>query len=215
MVDRLDKTITWVFDLDGTFYSGLAQFWILLVAEMRRHCEETLKLPCTWSLEEQKRLEKKWRTTQTVIAYAREFNLDFDAFVKATQIPVLNQLTLHRRKGLQSIAHLPGKKFVLTNAPESVAYRTLEKLNLEDIFDQVYGISNDVQIAKPERAAYERIQASGRRICMVDDWHENLVIPDELGWKTVWFPEPGTPIYHIPHVHHLISSLDELHELYD
>lgn len=204
----------WIFDLDGTLYSPFDHVWERMIQEMSLYFTETLSLPVTWKHEEQERLKTKWHTKQTIIAYLNEFELDFNELVNATHIPIIHHLQIQPRLGAETIHKLPGKKWVLTNSPESFAYALLKKLELYECFDGVFGIRPDLHIAKPHPDSYKRISV-GSNVVMIEDWHENLVIPHSLGWKTVWFPEDDKPFSSIlpPHVHKQIKTLAELSDL--
>lgn len=203
----------WIFDLDGTLYTPLEHVWKITLLHMRRYFIETLGLPITLSLEEQELIKAKWQTTQTTVAYCNEFQLDFDALVSATHLPILNHIVVTPRLGTETIQHLPGKKWVLTNSPELFAHAMLRHINL-DIFDEVFGIRHDQQCAKPNPKSFQRVPV-GSHVVMIDDWHENLIIPFNLGWTTVWFPEinhPG-PIELPSYVNLKITSLSQLTSL--
>lgn len=204
----------WIFDLDGTLYSPISVLWEFLEKELRHYFIETLKLPVNWSPDEQNALRLKWKSKQTVVAYAKEFGLDFDEVVRATHFSILDTVPIERRPGIDTIRDLPGKKWILTNSPEAFARATLEKLQLDDVFDGVFGIRSDLLYSKPDRESYARINV-GSRVCMIDDWHENLVVPKEQGWKTIWFPEIGVdrPILCPSYVDKEITSLVELTDL--
>lgn len=201
----------WVFDMDGTLYSGVDRMWDELVHELRTYFVQTKNLPVDWTVEEQDRLKKKWRTRQTLVAYLNEFNLSFDDIVEATHLPVLDRLHFTLRPGVECIRSLPGRKWILTNSPEAFAYALLRKLSLLQVFDGVYGIRHDFRVAKPDQESFMRIPVNGQTI-VIDDWHENLMVPSALGWTTVWFPEPNIPRPHapLPYVEHEIHSLTEL-----
>jgi len=205
-----------VFDLDGTLYSRLDHVWEKISEQLHVYFVKTLQLPVTWSPEEQIHLKAKWHTQQTVVAYMNEFGLEFDVLVEATHLPVVDLLNIEARPGLERIAELPGKKWILTNSPESFAQAILTRLQIEKVFEGIYGIRSDITCAKPAQDSYLRIPvSSGAQIIMVEDCADNLIIPHQFGWKTVWIPEAHHPFptEQPEHVHHIITSLEELHFL--
>ncbi len=206
------KEIDWVFDLDGTLYSSVDTVWQYLLAEMTRHFTEDHGLAFDGSVEEQSRLRKKWNTKQTTIAYLNEFNLDFDTVIDATHLPIVAKVPIQARHGLTSIRDLPGKKWILTNSPDSFARAMLKRLEIEDVFDGVYGIHKHLQFAKPDPKSYARVPV-GSRVFMIEDWDNNLLIPHQLGWTTVHFPEDEVQAEPQPHIHNTIRSLEELYLL--
>jgi putative hydrolase of the HAD superfamily len=206
----------WIFDLDGTLYTPIGALWNRLVEELKIYFIQTLRLPVTWEIDEQERLRVKWHTKQTIIAYLHEFQLDFDEIVNATHLPILHELSIEARPGIEVIRTLPGKKWLLTNSPESFAHAILRKLDLEHVFDGVYAIRDDCRVAKPDPESYRRIPVTCEKPIMIEDWHTNLRTPHKLGWTTVWFPEPDMehPSTHdLTHVHMRIDSLLELRTL--
>lgn len=207
----------WVFDMDGTLYSGIDRVWEKISKEMLKYFRDVLGLPVNMSLPEQEQLREKWQTQQTTIAYLNEYRLDFDDVVEKTHIPILASLEIEVRAGTECIPHLPGKKIVLTNSPEAFAHALLKKLGIHHYFDEILGLRHDMHHAKPNPLSYGRIQTSAR-VIIVEDWEHNLVIPHERGWKTAWFPEQDQshqkPFFPI-HVHKHITSLVELRGFID
>lgn len=205
------RDLIWVFDMDGTLYSGVDRVWEEITKEMLRYFRDVLGLPVDMTQTEQDRLREKWQTHQTTIAYLNEFQLNFDDVVAKTHIPILASLEIQVRAGAELIPYLPGKKIVLTNSPEAFAHALLKKLGMHHYFDEILGLRHDLHHAKPNPLSYERIQ-SGTHVVMVEDWENNLVVPHQLGWKTAWFPEQDQS--HRPffpdHVHKHITSLVEL-----
>lgn len=209
----LDKFV-WVFDMDGTLYSPVERVWDATVKGMLEHFRDDLGLPVDLSQEEQDRLRKKWNTRQTTVAYLNEFKLDFDQIIATTHLPILDSIAIKVRAGAESIQHLPGKKIVLTNSPESFAHALLKKLGIHHFFDEVLGLRHDLCLAKPNPDSYKRV-TEGEQTIMIEDWEENLLVPRNMGWKTIWFPEQDQS--HRPmmpaHVHMHITSLAELQQL--
>ncbi len=201
----------WIFDMDGTLYTGVDRVWEEIVKLLQGYLRDHLGLSVEVSSEEQRALRKKWHTHQTTIAYIREFDLDFDELIEATHLPILESLVVELRHGIEVIQHLPGKKVILTNSPESFAHALLKKLDIHHLFDEVHGLRADMLHAKPHAESYQRF-AHHAHVIMIEDYDANLCVPHQLGWKTAWFPEIDQS--HLPafpaHVHKHITSLAEL-----
>jgi putative hydrolase of the HAD superfamily len=205
--------VDWIFDMDGTLYSPLNEVWRETVSALARYFIER-GYPVDWSEEEQRRLKQKWNTKQTLVAYHREFDFDFDAVVATTHLPVLDRVPLFLRPGVHRIQYLPGRKWILTNSPEDFAHAVLKKLGLNHVFNGIFGVRRDCFVCKPEPGSYLRVPVDAD-VFFIDDYHKNLEIPFDIGWKTIWFPETHVerPSL-IPHyIHHEIHSMDQLHDL--
>lgn len=200
----------WVFDMDGTLYSLVDEVWRQKVQEFVKYFA-VRGISADWSEEEQSRLKQKWRTKQTLVAYIDEFNIDFDDIVRETHLPIVDDLPIRPRDGLELITSLPGRKWVLTNSPEPFAHAILNKLGINHVFNGVFGLRHNMRVSKPDSRSYLRVPV-GSRVIMIDDWQENLVVPFKLGWKTIWFPEQDKPDQKLlpNHVHSKICSLEDL-----
>ena len=78
---------------------------------------------------------------------------------------------------------------IYTNGEKSYAKRVLKKLNMHDIFEEVYDVTwADLQ-SKPQKSPYEKLlqelNVAGTECLMVEDSAMNLKPAKELGMKTV------------------------------
>lgn len=89
---------------------------------------------------------------------------------------------------------LPGRKIVFTNGTRDHAYRILEKLGINHLFDTVYDIEEAGYIPKPDPAPYQDLictyDIDPLQAVMVEDTDINLKTASQLGMTTVWVPPP-------------------------
>jgi putative hydrolase of the HAD superfamily len=110
-----------------------------------------------------------------------------------------------------TLRHLPGRKFVLSNAPVHYARAVLKALAIADLFDAVFSIESTRYRPKPDAHGFLRFVRANRlrvqRCIMVEDTLVNLRTAKKLGMKTVWVSrEKRAPGY----VDVRISNLSEL-----
>ncbi|OXH94198.1 HAD family hydrolase, partial [Burkholderia multivorans] len=109
------------------------------------------------------------------------------------------------------VAALPGRKFVLTNAPERYARAVLRELRIERLFERVIAIEHmrdrRTWRAKPDSAMLRRVlrdaHACIEDAILVEDTRSHLKRYKRLGIGTVWItghlpghlPSTGRPHY--------------------
>jgi putative hydrolase of the HAD superfamily len=120
----------------------------------------------------------------------------------------------------RALARLPGRRFVFTNGCRNHAGRILERLQLDDLFDQIWDIRTIGFVPKPDPAAYDAAVTTGniapRKAAMFDDIARNLVVPHDMGMTTVWLDcqsdwsrqGPEFPVASSTHIDHEIRELD-------
>ena len=91
---------------------------------------------------------------------------------------------------IESIAGLPGKRFVFTNGCRHHAERVLIRTGLTDFFEDIWDIRTTRFTPKPLAQSYDHILAhSGvepRESAMFEDISRNLVPAHALGMTAVW-----------------------------
>jgi putative hydrolase of the HAD superfamily len=88
-----------------------------------------------------------------------------------------------------SLARLPGRRIIFTNADAGHAERVLVKLAVADLFDEVFHIASAAFIPKPSRGAFERVVAAHAIVpgetAFFEDTERNLEPAAGLGMTTV------------------------------
>ena len=211
----------WVFDLDNTLYPADCNLFRQIDARMASFIRELLGL----GQEEARRLQKDYyvRYGTTMAGLMREHGVapeDFLDFVHDIDLaPVEPNAALS-----QSIAALPGRKFVFTNGSERHAENVMGKLGIAGLFDEIFDIKAADYLPKPHRETYERFlgahEISAPAAVMFEDLAHNLEAAHALGMTTVlvssraeWiFDEPAhkrpaRPEDRHDHVHHVTDDL--------
>ncbi|CUJ86612.1 pyrimidine 5'-nucleotidase [Shimia thalassica] len=106
------------------------------------------------------------------------------------------------------IRALPGRRIVYTNGTAPYAERVLEARGLNGLFDAVYGVEHAGFLPKPEKAAFEAVfeldGVTTQTAAMFEDEQRNLMVPHEMGMKTVHVaPDP----HEADHIHHHTDDL--------
>jgi putative hydrolase of the HAD superfamily len=95
-----------------------------------------------------------------------------------------------------AIAHLPGRKLILTNGSTDHAGKVLERLGFPEHFEAVFDIVAAELEPKPAPQTYRRFLDLHRvdpgRAAMFEDLARNLTVPHGLGMTTVLVVPDGT-----------------------
>jgi len=196
---------TWVFDLDNTLYPPSARLFDQIQARMTAYVMETLHLP----REEADRLRAHyWKLYGTTLAgLMHEHALDPAPYLDDVHDITLDHLAPDPALA-DAIGALPGRKIVFTNATAPYAERVLAARGLSGTFDAIFGVEDAAFHPKPNRAAFETVFAAAKvvptRAAMFEDDARNLVVPHEMGMRTVHVaPAPEVT----PHIHHHTDNL--------
>lgn len=203
---------TWVFDLDNTLYPPRYRLFDQIEVRMTDWVMQAIGVGRT----EANRLRQHyWDTYGTTLAgLMREHNVDPAPYL--THVHDIDFSSLPADPDLaKSIAALPGRRIVYTNACAPYAHKVLAARGLTGLFDAVYGVEHAGFRPKPERAAFETIFAiddlNPATAAMFEDDPRNLAAPHLMGMKTVFVaPKPLKS----RHIHHHTADLTAfLHQL--
>lgn len=183
----------WLFDLDNTLHdAGRAVFW-RLNGSMTDYIAQHLGLPA----EEADRLRiHYWRRYgATLLGLERHHGIRAAHFLAQTHVLPGLEGQLHMppadRAALQ---RLPGRKFLLTNAPADYAKRVLTALDLASCFEgviaieamRVFGDLRPKPDARMLKVVLARHKLPAHRCVLVEDTVANLKSARRLGLRTVW-----------------------------
>jgi putative hydrolase of the HAD superfamily len=208
---------TWVFDLDNTLYPHEARIWPQVDERITIFLQELFGLDGLSARALQKYFYQKYGTT--LKGLMQENGVQPDDFLDFVHHIDLTLLDPDPNLG-DAIAALPGRKLIYTNGTRKHAENVAGKLGILDRFDDVFGITEGGFTPKPERAAFELFfKAFGvtpSRAAMFEDIEKNLVVPHDVGMKTVLIL-PKTPdpfreaweqaVAEAGHVHHVTTDL--------
>jgi putative hydrolase of the HAD superfamily len=176
----------WVFDLDNTLYPIETEFMLLIERRMTDFVMRLTGLP----YDEARALQKSyWSNHGTTLAgLMANHHVDPVEFLDEVHDVSLDRLTpdpeLHA-----ALERLPGRRLVYTNGGSKHAQRVLERLELADLFEQVFHLEAADFIPKPNRSAYEALfGAHGiepTTAAFFEDSEKNLKTGAEMGMTTV------------------------------
>jgi putative hydrolase of the HAD superfamily len=190
--DKLGAPI-WLFDLDNTLHdASRAVFW-RLNGSMTDYIEEHLGLPREAA--DQLRLTYWRRYGATLLGLERHHGIRASHFLAQThRLPGLEAQLHMPAADREALQRLPGRKFLLTNAPAEYAKRVLTALDMVSLFEGIVAIEQMRVFGhlrpKPDRrmmrVVLARLKLPAHRCVLVEDTLENLRAVRALGLKGVW-----------------------------
>jgi putative hydrolase of the HAD superfamily len=195
----------WVFDLDNTLYPPHMRLFDQIEVRMTDWVMRALKV-------DRARADHLrayyWQTYGTTLAgLMREHDVDPGPYLN--EVHDIDFSVLSPDPGLaQSIAALPGRKIVYTNACAPYAEKVLAARGLGGLFDAIYGVEHAEFHPKPDALAFATVFGrdglNPAKAAMFEDDSRNLAVPHELGMRTVHVaPEPAPA----DHIHHHTNNL--------
>jgi putative hydrolase of the HAD superfamily len=195
------------FDLDDTLYPRTSGIWELIRKRIDVYLIEVMDFSKDEVPELRHRLWAQYGTT--LRGLQAEYNVDmadYLAFVHDVPIdsaiapdPILEQ----------SLANLPQRKFIFTNADKSHAQRVLQRLGIAPLFEDIIDIYAQAPHCKPQQEAFTiALRAAGtppENCLMVDDAPRNLEAARSFGMMTVSIGE---------HIHDASPHIENIHDLF-
>lgn len=183
----------WLFDLDNTLHDASAAVFWRLNGSMTDYIEQQLGLP----RDEADRLRiHYWRRYgATLLGLERHHGIRAAHFLAQTHVLPGLEAQLHMPPADRAaLCSLPGRKFLLTNAPAEYAKRVLTALDLASCFEgviaiegmRVFGDLRPKPDARMLRVVLARFKLPASRCILVEDTVANLKSARRVGMKTVW-----------------------------
>ncbi|KAF7599348.1 MAG: pyrimidine 5'-nucleotidase [Candidatus Dactylopiibacterium carminicum] len=179
----------WLFDLDNTLHNASAHIFPHINRAMTEYLARRLDL----SLEEAGALRMHYwrRYGATLNGMVRKHNERPSTFLAAThQFDDLAGMVVFDHALLTHLRHLPGRKYIFSNAPRSYLDEVLRVTGLDRVMDGSFAVEDLGYFAKPQlrgfRAVLRRVKVPARRCIMVEDTAMNLRPAHRLGMRTVW-----------------------------
>jgi putative hydrolase of the HAD superfamily len=183
----------WLFDLDNTLHDGSGASLGHITAQMTQYMIDELSI----TREEADRLRRRYwlRYGATLLGLVRHHGVKAAHFLHHThQLPGLEQRLRCHPHDVAALAALPGRKYILTNAPRVYAERVLSGLGLLPLFDGVFAIEDMTMFGhlrpKPDarmlRNVAARLGVPPQRCVLVEDTLEHQKAARRIGMKTVW-----------------------------
>lgn len=183
----------WLFDLDNTLHSASHAIFPSINEGMTRYIIDALGIGRAEA--DELRLAYVRRYGATLLGLARHHPIDPHEFLRvAHAMPELRQMLRAERGLARLIDALPGRKIVLTNAPEGYARAVLDELGIERLFERVIAIEHMRRRgqwhAKPDLAMLRHVLRAARvrlaEAVLVEDTRSHLKRYRRLGIGTVW-----------------------------
>jgi len=189
----------WVFDLDNTLYPASCDLFAQIDVRMTEFVARYLDLEHVEAKALQKQYYSKYGTT--LAGMMRHHNLAPKAFldyvhdIDHSPLPVCDRLRA-------VISELPGRKFVFTNGSVGHAQGVTKAMQLDDLFDGMFGIEEMNFQPKPHQGAFEaftgEFQVDPKQAVFFEDLSRNLAPAHAMGFATVlvhsekdWSHEPA------------------------
>lgn len=183
----------WLFDLDDTLHDASTASMPHLQVSFGEYIQTHLGLDRQTSDALRRRY---WlRYGATLLGLVRHHGVRAGHFLHHTHLlPGLEQRVRSHGADLAALARLPGRKFILTNAPADYARRVLRVLGIERWFEGVLSIE-DMQMfgdlrPKPDARMFRHLAARlgvpPARCVLVEDTLVHQKAARRVGMKTVW-----------------------------
>lgn len=218
----------WLFDLDNTLHDASHAAFGMLDLAMNEYIARELEVEA----HEADHLRRHYwrRYGATLLGLERHHGIRAAHFLEHThRLPGLEQRLRASVRDRVALGQLPGRKFVLTNAPATYARRVLTALGLAGCFEAVISIEDMRMFGslrpKPDARMLRMILASLKlvpsRTVLVEDTLVHQRAARRVGLSTVWMqrylrsnahgPEVGARLRRRPaYVCARISSLQSL-----
>jgi putative hydrolase of the HAD superfamily len=183
----------WLFDLDNTLHNASHAAFGGIEESMTRYIVEELGV----SPDEARALRLTYllRYGATLLGLVRHHGIKAEHFLHHTHLlPGLEGRVHGHPHDFDAIARLPGRKFVLTNAPRAYALRVLGSLGIGMLFDGVLSIEDMVMFAqlrpKPDvrmlRWIAARLKVHPSQCVLVEDSLQHQKAARRVGMDAVW-----------------------------
>ncbi len=183
----------WLFDLDNTLHDASAAAYVGINERMTGYIERELSLSRN-DADALRRLYWK-RYGATLLGLVRHHAVVAADFLHHVHLlPGLEARVRGSAADLAALSRLPGRRYLLTNAPMAYALRVLGVLRLQRHFDGVLAIE-DLRMfghwrpkpdARMHRALCRRLGVAPQRCVLIEDSLANLKAARRVGLHTVW-----------------------------
>ena len=179
---------TWIFDLDNTLYPPEENIFSQIDKKMTTFIAENLKISHEEAFNIQKQNFIDHGTTLAGFMNTGNSKINPDKFLEYVHDINLNSLK-EDNKLRKILLMLPGRKYIFTNGTKKHAENVLKKLNLENIFQSIFGIKEANYLPKPNIETYNLFlkinNINPKTSIMFEDMGRNLIPAKELGMTTV------------------------------
>ena len=179
----------YVFDLDNTLYSSKSSFFNLQLEKMSDYIQYKLNVPR--SRADFLREDYYEQYGSTMHGLMINYNIDHREFMTAIDDVPLDllqpDLTLLQR--LNQLKEQGKHLSIFTNASKHHAFRVMEKLNIDQVFNDIVTLECTDLVPKPRQEAFQycfnKLSIDPQKAVFFEDSYHNLVAAKEFGMKTV------------------------------
>lgn len=183
----------WLFDLDDTLHDASSASLPGLHVSFGEYIQQHLQL----TAEQSDALRRKYwqRYGATLLGLVKHHAVDAAHFLHHTHLlPGLEAAVRGHAHDFAALRALPGRKFILTNAPRAYAERVLGVLGIGGCFEALISIE-DMHVfgelrPKPDarmlRTLLARLRVPATRCVLVEDTLQHQKAARRVGMKTVW-----------------------------
>jgi putative hydrolase of the HAD superfamily len=190
---RSRRGLVWLFDLDDTLHDAANASMPGIHQAMGAYIERHLGI----SGEQASALRRRYwqRYGATLLGLVRHDGVQAAHFLHHTHVlPGLEQRVQGHAADLAALRRLPGRKFILTNAPAAYATRVLGALGLQRAFEAVFSIEDMHMFGqlrpKPDarmlRRLAARLKVHPSQCVLVEDTLVHQKSARRVGMQTVW-----------------------------
>ncbi len=192
----------WFFDLDNTLHDASSVIFPYINQSMTAYVANRLGL----SIQDASHVrEGYWRQYgATLLGLVRHHQVDPHEFLRETHkfdevtgqhLHDLAHIVSGEKNLRQVLNRLPGKKILLTNAPQAYAEKIMKELGIYQCFQAIEAIEDMVvhQKWRPKpdtlmlRRVLKKYRVAPSQAILVDDTLGHLLEYSNLGLRTVWF----------------------------
>ena len=196
MTNPKKSQLTWLIDLDNTLHNAGHAIFPAMHDKMNAYMADLLgdgTQPANEAVVDAVRLQYWKKYGATLLGLVLHHNVNPAEFLQyAHQFDNLPDM-LRFESGLKHLLRrLPGRKILLTNAPQHYARQVVRHMGLQRHFDQHISIES-MRVhgrlrPKPSRWLLKKLsrKLDRSRCVLVEDSRENLRSARQLGMKTVW-----------------------------
>jgi putative hydrolase of the HAD superfamily len=184
----LSKNVdTWIFDLDNTLYSADSGIFQQVSQLMGKFVSKYLNI----DIKEAKKIQRKYYKKHGTTLRGLMDNHGVDPETFLNEVHQLDYSIVEPNHELnEELIKLNGKKIIYTNANQQHVNEVLARLELTNMFDDIFDIKMADYIPKPELDPYKQIidkfNINPSCAAMFDDIAKNLVPAKNLGFTSVW-----------------------------
>ncbi|MDB5797642.1 MAG: pyrimidine 5-nucleotidase [Paucimonas sp.] len=190
--------LTWLFDLDNTLHDASHAIFPAINVNMNAYMAGVLGVDgqaASPELVNATRIAYWKRYGATLLGMVRHHRVDAADFLQqAHRFDDLGSMIRFERGLARTLARLPGRKILLTNAPSRYAREVIKHLNLQRQFRHQLAIEamtvHRQLRPKPSRVLLHKIMRREKlvaaRTVLVEDTVANLKSAHALGIRTVW-----------------------------